>query len=64
MLKDNEEEIEKGMKWYMDMIDDHCDNVGFLLGYANILTTKTFYEEAIDYYERILDLETKWTKPL
>lgn len=52
------------MKWYMDMIDEFCDNIGFLMGYANLLTIKGFLEEAIDYYERVLDLKTKWVRPL
>jgi tetratricopeptide (TPR) repeat protein len=63
-LKSDDGEIEKGMKWYMDRIDDYPENIGFLMGYANILNNKGIFEESIDYYNRVLDLKPKWVRPL
>ena len=34
------------------------------MGYANILNNRGFFEEAIDYYSRVLDLRPDWLRPL
>jgi tetratricopeptide (TPR) repeat protein len=54
----------KGIKWYQEMVDQHPENHALVMGYANILNNKGIFEEAIDYYNRVLDLKPKWVRPL
>lgn len=63
-LKDQDQEMAKGIKWYQDMVDQYPENHALVMGYANILNNKGIFEEAIDYYNRVLDLKPKWVRPL
>ena len=45
-------------------MDDYPENVGILMGCAHILNNKGFYEEALDYYNRVRDIRPKWMAPL
>jgi protein O-GlcNAc transferase len=46
------------------MVDDYPENYALLMGCANILNNKGYFEEAVDLYTRVSDLKPKWTRPL
>jgi hypothetical protein len=35
--------MEKGIKWYRDMVDDYPENYALLMGCANILNNKAYF---------------------
>lgn len=53
----------KGIKWYQKGVDDYPNNHAMLMGFANILNNRSIYEEAIDYYNKVLDVKPKWVRP-
>lgn len=56
--------MERGRKWYQVMIDDNPDTLALTLGYAHILSNMCIYDEAIDYYERVIGMKPGWVRPL
>ena len=46
------------------MIDDYPENFALVMGYAHILNNKGIYDEAIDYYERVIGMKHGWVIPL
>jgi hypothetical protein len=34
------------------------------MGYAHVLNNKSIYEEALDYYNAVIDIKPSWTRPL
>lgn len=56
--------MEKGTKWYQEMVDDYPDNYALIMGYAHILNNKGIFEEALDYYERVQKVKENWVRPL
>ena len=46
------------------MVDDYPDNFALNLGLAHILNNKGRYEEAIDYYCKVIELKPDWSRPL
>lgn len=46
------------------MLGIHPKNYQLRLGLANILGTKSIYEEAIDLYNQVLNLRSGWVRPL
>jgi hypothetical protein len=62
--RNDEDIIEKGMKWYLEMIDDYPENFAFAMGYAHLLCNKSIFDEAIDYYERVKGMKHNWVRPL
>lgn len=46
------------------MLGIHPKNYQLRLGLANILGTKSIYEEAIDLYNQVLNLRPGWVRPL
>lgn len=46
------------------MIEYYPDNFAFVMGYANMLSNDTQYEEASDYYAKVSDIKPNWTKPV
>lgn len=62
--KSKEEIIEKGIKWYRNVLGLHPNSHQLRIGLANILSNKTIYEEAIQEYEQVQSMMPTWTRPL
>ena len=43
--------LKKGEMWFKNMLEKNPKNVGFMMGYANILACLSSYDEAIKIYE-------------
>ena len=55
--------MDAAIDWYRMMIDLYSDKFQILYGYANILYSKTIYEEAIDFYNRVIEMKPNWKMP-
>lgn len=55
--------MEQATDWYREMIDLYPEKYQILFGYANVLYSKAFYEEAIDFYTRVIDMKPEWVIP-
>jgi tetratricopeptide (TPR) repeat protein len=56
--------IEAGIKWYRSMLESRPDHYPLRMGYSNILSNKSIYEEAIEQYNRVAELRPGWVRPL
>ena len=50
-------DMKKGEVWYRSMSEKYPDNVGFAMGYGNILWCNASYDEAIKMYEKAIQLK-------
>jgi len=62
--KTKEDIIEKGIKWYRNMLGLYPNSYQLHLGLANILGNKAIYEEAIEEYVVVSELRPEWVRPL
>ena len=60
----NDDEVDKGIQWYKDMVDDYPNNYAIIMGYANLLCNNCIFDEAIDYYERVIKMKPNWVRPV
>ena len=62
--KNKDELIERGIKWYRTVLAAHPNSFQLRIGYANILTSKGIYEQALEEYNHVRELKPNWQRPL
>ena len=46
------------------MVDDYPENYALIMGLAHLLNNKGIYEEAMEYYTRVIKMKPSWVRPL
>ena len=62
--KSKEVVIEASIKWFRMMLGKYPGSYQLRMGYANILSNKSFYEEGLEEYQKVADAKPKWVRPL